>query len=479
MIVAVSFAIIVARRLSIGEYGLWGVILSSSIMLATPVTLWSFWASRFTARGDVNAGVTGLFLTVLYWVPGAAVYLAVSLVEELIVGWGFNYMLIGLPLLFLQCLDSYFSGLAGVVKPELKGYRGFVYETLRLIAVYLSVIVFDMGLKGVILSVEVSLLASTVYIWITLAYMNALKGRFSRNLAFSWLKAWFLPSLNLVYGFLKSGVRAVVSWVTGSEEPVAYLNVGFSAEAPLLQASWAGTAALYARTLRSGGGRDLEETIKLSLLFTGYMLPVFIVLSKTITSIYNPAYINGWPILVLVSIYAVLNGLSSLYATALLGIEKVDLHGIPDRKKLISSYLFKVPLSQILGLVGAYLLFLAVLAVAEMDSIQSAEVVVSSLLLCTFPAFAYLAVKTRESIVYRFPFKELVAVTFASLASALYYVSVKAYDIVVLHFWSQIPVVILHLIVGLAVYLAVLFITSSWMRKLARDTLIYVKRNFI
>lgn len=476
---AVGFAVIVARRLNIGEYGLWGVILSATLMLSTPVWLWSMWAPRFLARGNIDAGLTGLVLTFLYWFPGGLAYLAVAFAEKLLVGWGFRYMLLGMPFMFLQALDSYLVSLAGVVKPETRGYRNFIYETFRIIMVYLFLAIIGLRLDGVVYSVEISLLIASTYMLLVLYKAGVFKGKYSAKLALDWLRAWFLPSLNLVESLLRSGIRAAVSWVTGSEEPVAYLNVGLSAEAPLVQASWAGTSALYARTLRSGRGRDLEETIKLSLLFTGYMLPVFTVLSKTVASIYNPVYTAAWPVLVIVSFYAVFNGLTSIYATVLLGIEKADLNGIPNRRRLASSYLFKVPLTKILGFAGSYVTFIAILWRTKVNGVHTAETVVLSLLLWILPVFIYFARKVGGEISYSFPWRELTAVTLASLVSALYYLVSGANNIIVTHFWAQIPTVILHMTIGLTIYLGALYILSPWMRKLVRDTLSFARKMFI
>ncbi len=479
MLVAVGFAVIVARRLSIGEYGLWGVILSSSLMLSTPVYLWSMWAQRFLARNRSDTGRTGLYITILYWIPGCLAYLGVAYIEQELVGWGFHYMLLGLPFMLLQALDGYLRSLISVIKPEGRGYRNFIYETFRIILVYIFLVVLDYRLDGVIYTVELSLLAAVTYMWHTLYKMGVFNGKFSKTLATEWLSAWFLPSLDLISSFMRTGVRAVVSWITGSEEPVAYLNVGFSAEAPLIQASWAGTSALYARTLRSGRGRDLEETIKLSLLFTGYMFPIFVVLSKTIASVYNPAYTRAWLVLVIVSVYAVFNGLSSIYATVLRGIEKIDLHGIPDKRRLRSSYLFKVPFVQIAGFIGAYLTFVITLLLMDISGVRIAETVVLSLLIWILPVFAYFARKTGEELSYNFPWRELFSVSVASIVSALYYLAVGANSIIVFHFWAQIPEVILHLTIGLIVYMATLYVLSPWMRKLVRDAIGFLGKVFI
>ncbi len=478
MLVAIGFTVIVARKLHVSEYGLWGIILSASLMLSTPVVLWSTWAPRFTARGWKEAGLTGLILTILYWIPGGIIYLLVSVIEEKILGWGFSYMLLGLPLMFFQTLDSFLLTMAAVLKPELRAYRNFIYETLRIILVYFFVVYLDLRLGGVIISVALALFVALSYTWSRLYAMEVFSKRFSLHLAIDWLKAWYLPTTTLLNSFLKSGLRAVVSWVTGSEVPVAYLNVGFSAEAPLLQASGAGTSALYARTLREKKGQDLEETLRLFMFFIGYMLPVFLVLSKAIATLYNPVYIEAYIVISTVSIYAVLNGLSLIYNAVLRGIEAVDMYGMPDYKTLLSSYLFKAPFSRLIVNILAYMIFIPLLFYYRSNPLMAAEAVVIALLVSTVPLLAYYAKRTTAEVAYEFPVREAAAVSIGSIVVSLYFIIVGAYKIVVTHFWSQFPILVVHLTIGLILYLAVLYLINPWIRKLFHDARVFIGFSF-
>ena len=473
MLVAIGFTIIIARRLNIAEYGLWGIILSASLMLSAPIILWTTWAPRFTARGWNEAGMTGLALTMLYWLPGGLIYLLVSFLEEEILGWGLHYMLMGISLMFLQTLDVFFLTMVAVLKPEIRAYRNFIYETLRIVLVYLLVVYAGMRLYGVILSVALALLMAILYVGLRLYRLGVFTKGFSLHLAGNWLRAWYLPTTQLLYSFLRSGLRAFVSWVTGSEVPVAYLNVGFSAEAPLLQASGAGTTALYARTLRSRRGEDIEETLRLFLFFIGYMLPVFLVLSKTIATLYNPVYIEAYVVISTVSIYAVINGLTLVYNAVLRGIDTVDLNGIPNHKELISSYLFKVPVTRLVSTIFAYILFIPLLYYYHSNPLLAAESVVISLLVTTIPLLIYYARRTSAEVIYRFPTKETIAVSISALAVSIYYILVGAYRIIVTHFWKQFPILALHLTIGLVIYITVLYIISPWTRKLFRDAMAF------
>lgn len=77
MLVAIGF-IVVARRLSVDEFSLWGIVWSTSLMLASLTGFWGFWAQRFIVRGIRGAFGTSLLLCLVYWIVGGAVYVGIS-----------------------------------------------------------------------------------------------------------------------------------------------------------------------------------------------------------------------------------------------------------------------------------------------------------------------------------------------------------------------------------------------------------------
>ncbi len=473
--VAVGFVVIVARRLSVEEFGLWGIIFSASNMLAALVALWSMWAQRFYARGREDAPGTGLILTLIYWAPGTLAYLGVSFLEERILGWGLGYMLLGLPIFLLLTLNNYFSGLANVSKPELLGYRGFLYDTSRLIFAYLMVVQLEKGLLGALLAVELSILLGVVYLGFALRRINVLKGRYSLQLMREWLRAFYIPLAGTLTQFMRTGLRAVVSWVSGSEVPVAYLNVGFASEAPLLQASQAATPALYARVLKEKRGADVEEALRLYLLFAGYMLATFTVLSKTIASLYNPEYAEAHLVIPLIAAYAAMLSLVSIYGTTLRGAEEVDREGVPSYRLLLGSQLFRVPAARLGAILLSYALAIPALIHYREDPLRSAEAVAVALIAGTSPLLMSFYKQARRMVPHRFPSRELGAVLTGSAATTIYYIAMGVNDIRVTKFWDYAPSLALHLAAGLAIYGIVIYMLSPWMRRLVRDALAFAR----
>ncbi len=475
MAAAVGFVVVVARRLSIEEFGLWGIIFSASNMLAALVALWSVWAQRFYARGREDAPGTGFVLTLLYWVPGSLAYLGISLLEARILGWGFHYMLAGLPILLLQTINTYFIGLSNVSKPELRGYRGFLYDTLRLGLAYLLVAHLRMGLLGALLAIELALLVGDLYLGAALRRIGVLRFGFSRRLAVEWLRAFYIPIAGMLTQLMRTGLRAVVSWVSGSEIPVAYLNVGFASEAPLLQASQAATPALYARVLREKRGSDVEESLRLFLLFAGYMLATFIVLSRTIASLYNPEYAEAHLVIPLIAIYAAMLSLASIYATVLGGAEEVDKEGLPTHKLLLRSQLFRVPAARLGAMLLSYTLAVSALIYFKGDPLKSAEAVATALIIGTLPLLAHFYGQAKRMVPHRFPLRELGAVLTGSAVVAFYYIAMSVNDIRVTRFWAYAPSLAFHLAAGLALYVSTVYALSPWMRRLVRDAFAFTK----
>ncbi len=478
VLVALGFTIIVARRLSISEFGLWGIILSLAGMLAAPTRLWSFWAQRFHARGWREAASTGLVVTLSYLVPAFLVYIFASMLETRVIGWGFDYLIMAIPIILLQPSMNYLSSLVAVTKPELVAYTNMINDTLRLIAAYLFVAKLRMGLEGAIYSLELALLVATVYLAISLVRLGALKPAFSYQLVKEWFKAFYIPSLILLVNVFRSSVRMVVSLISGSEVPVAYLNVGFSAERPLLQASRAAVPALYARSLREKRREDVEETLRLYIFFSGFLFATFISLSRTIASLYNPRYVDAHLIIPLVALYAFLGGLANIYGTALRGAEKVDVEGIPRHSRLLSSRLFKVPLAWLVAMTASYAMFIVPVLLYVKDPIAIAFLVATSLIIGTAALLAYLWYETRSFIPHSFPLREAIAVAVAALIVATYYIVSGTAALEITSFWSQAPLLMLHLLVGIIVYAAAMYALSPWVRKLTGDALTYLEGLF-
>jgi len=331
-----------------------------------------------------------------------------------------------------------------------------------------------MKLLGALLSIQIALLISIVYVLFILSKSKSIALIFSKELARQWFKGFYVPVLAVVQGFLKGGLRAIVSWVSGSEVTVAFLNVGFASEAPLLRASQSVTPALYARALRRPRVRDLEESLRLFMLFSGFMFVSFSVLSKTIASLYNPVYVSAHVIIPIVTLYAIVTGFVNIYATFISGSTRVDAEGIRSVKEVLFSPLFKLPLIGLLSIVFSYAMLIPLVLLVKGDHLLEALMVSLALIVGSVIVFPYLRYELKRLGSSIFPWKEFAQISIASLASGVYYVLSGAWGITVASFWRDAPVLGFHIVVAALIYFGVLYVLSGWFRGLVRAGLKYV-----
>ncbi len=480
IITALLFTVMVARRLNISEFGLWGIILSLAAMLATPTSLWIFWAQRFYVRGWKEAAGTGLIITFIYILPAIIIYLIISLLEKSAIGWGFEYFLLAIPIIILQIIANYMFSLIAVTKPEVGAYAAILSNSLKLLVAYFLVVILGMKLRGVIITISISIFITIIYLTIILIKIDVLSLSFSIRLVKEWLNAAYIPFLSFLVELLRSSLRTIVSLIVKSELPVAYLNVGFSTEGPLIQAARASSPALYARALRQKKKEDLEETLRFYLFFIGFMFATYFSLSKTIASLYNPKYISAHIIIPLVALYAILNGFSDIYDTAIRGVEKVDASGVLRLKELLSSMLFKIPIVRLASLITSYMLFLLLLSFLSLtDPIIISIIVVITLIAGSIILATYLLLNVHRLFSYTFPFREAITIMLASLFTIIYYFISGAATLEITSFWEKAPLLLFHIFDGFVIYIIVTYCFSPWLRKLVKDSLLYIRSHIL
>ena len=470
MLVAVGFVVVVARRLPVSEFGLWGIMLSASLMLSAPVNIWSYWSRRYYARGKPEASGTGMLLTLFYFIPLALLYVGLAYFESYVIGWGFTELLIALPVPLLTALDTYLTAFSVVIKPELIGYKRVVYETLRLAVAYIAVVILGLRYFGAVLAIIAALLAAIGYSLGVLIKYGAVNIKFSLSLVREWLKASYVPAIGIVNGFLRNALRVIVSWVTGSEVPVAYLNVALAAQSPV-QAAGAVTPALYARMLRERRVSDVEESMRLLFLTGAYMLVIFTVLSKPIASLYNPQYIAASILIVVVASYSLINALFGVCSAALTGADLVDVEGIKSHRHIIHSYLFKVPLLALMATVAAY-----VISAPLGYAVRTNYLLVALLFLVVFLVTSVLSLvavyrMALKEMRFVFPLREAIASAVSALLMGAYFMILGVHEVTIAHFWVDAPWLAMHLVVGTSVYLIALALMSKWFRELGKSVI--------
>ncbi len=476
LVIAIAFVVLIARKLSVYEFGLWGIAFSLANVFSIPTSIWMGWARRFVARGVRGAIATSIVLNVAYVALVSPIYLLVSWLVSLPIG-GFEYLaLYGLGLLIVLVLYSGFSGLSDVLAPEVTGYATGMVPTLRLGLAVVLVLFLHMGLAGAFISVIVARSVGAAFH----AFMLLRKGLLtwdglSKELALNWFKRAYVSIIGVVNAQLRNIDRTIVAVIAGSATPAAYLGAAYTARTPIGEAGRSVSLVLAARLLREARGEDVVEALRMCFVFVGYVLVTLVVIGKPILSLLNPKYVVAYPAFVLTALGVAVSNISNIYVTSSTASETADLD---LDASLIRTRLVRTPLA-VLGFNAVALAGASVVAwFLRGDAVAAATVYPAAWLLASIGVGVVARRHALEAVRIRFPWREALAVAAASLVSGLAYLALGAQELVVTSFWDQAPLLLGYVVVGLACYLLVLFVLSEWFRELVRAIVNEVLRVF-
>ncbi len=475
LIVSVGFTVVIARKLSPADFGVWGIVVSTTLMLANLWSLIGFWMRRDIARGDRTAVSAGTAAAILYSIIAAMAHIALGLAQSALFGWPFEAFLVSAPMTVAAVIDKYSSAIVSMIKPEGVGYKNFVLDTVRFISAIGIIYVIGRSVYSPIIAYTLGFLTSSL-VSLTILFRIGIRPWPGHLLKVKeWVKAAYIPLASVARLSILSGARAIFSWATGSEVSVAYLNVGLSTQTVIVRASAQSTPALYTRLLRGRGKEDVEEVLRLFMLLTGFMAASFIALSRTIASLYNPIYIGAWPVVIIISVFGVAEGIASILTVSAWGSVRSERLTWSELK---GTPLFRVTYVRLLALVASLLAGSVLARLVVPNYLMAAEYFAMALLTGSAIYTLWVGSHVRASFNFRFPRKEVTASLIASITVIAYYIVSGAGELIVENFWHVAPLLLIHGIVALVIYVVVWAALSPWFRWLVRASLAYLGRFF-
>ncbi len=467
LIVSLGFVVIVTRRLSVEEFGLWAIILALVNYPIMPISFWNYWCSRFVARRIPRSLGTGIAVTLSYLPLALLVYcLAAYAMYVFVIGWGLSTMLIfGVLLVVIIAFRNVFSGISQAYAPEVLGYGSLVYEFLRLPLAFLLVVLLCLRLDGALLTMVISHLMALMVMMFFLYRRGLRWDGIDLTLAKRWFKGFLIPLIGIVNGLILSSDRILLASLSGSEVPVAYMSAGYSLRNPIVYGR-ATASGLYAKMLRGGSASDVEEITRLYFAVTLFMLITILCLAYPLMSLLNPIYRDAYWIVLITGLFAFIQGVVGIFGPIVSGREEVDLKPDVAVKDFIKSRLFKWSSTSItmhvVSLVFGTILLLIFMPFNNIILLASAYPISWLISLCIFtPRFHRLA---KSVVDFKFPWRDIMPFIIASLCSALCYLTLGSYSIIVESFWRDAPILLTHVIIAGITYLAVSYALSPWLR---------------
>jgi O-antigen/teichoic acid export membrane protein len=326
------FLVMMTRTLSAQQFGLYEVITDLVAFAAYPAGLVAFWATRDIARGKMF-GRTAIALNILLSALGIVIYLALSYLSSSRIPSA-NLMTLLFAVLLVPV--SYFNQAANSVvaghRPVVLGYAVIFSEAAKLLVAYPLLIVFKVGIDGVILAVMVANLAQGVSS--ALLAGDAISSPVNIEQGRRWLTHSWLPMLTSLPLMLSVADTFIASLTDANTVLVGHYQAAFSV-ASLAGYSLYLASAMYPLLLKGGSDEVTAMTLDLALAFGIPMAAGAALLATPILHILSPTYLDASTALGILAIAALVNTVSSVFDQTLVGKDRVDV----DESAKFSDYL--------------------------------------------------------------------------------------------------------------------------------------------
>ncbi len=463
-------SIIIARSLSVEEYGLLGLLLSIYNILLYAYAIWDWWMYRFYARGRVEYASAALFLSLVYMPLSMLIYVVIGYYYYLILGFGLTYFLAASILLAIGGLQYYYQYISRASRPFIIGYAFTVGELFRLAALYVLVYVYGMGLLGVIYS----LMASRVAVVFSYHYFLRRESVYMprpmmlRREIIVFFKNAFVPIVAFAANFLLNMERPLIVVFSGTTAYAAYITVSYIPRNIMQGSRFAFTAGLTAALLKKPRARDIVDTLRIALAVATLQLAVMSVFSRPILMVFNPVYLSAALLFVLYNAEAYVMTIANIFLSVLTGTDKSDLS--VNGAGLVRSNVFFVAAANLLRNLAALaagtagMLYLLG-AVGARDPVLVVLPYPLGWLVTGMALAAYSYRRARGEIEFSVPWREAFAAALASLAVALYGLVVGAYSMGYGGFWYTLFYLVVHGSASLMIFVAVMAAASPWTRR--------------
>lgn len=339
VVTGIVFTLIVTRRLSPEEFGMWSIIGSmiSYFLIAEPVI--SFWSTRQIARGE-EVGKTSLISSISFSMGAIPLYLVFAYFVSTVSRSHLDSLILASILLPVTFVSQTLSGINLGHKPHATSYGLLVFEILKIPAGLALVYSLDLGVNGAIIATLIAYLGKIL----VQGYFGKtqLKDKFNTNALKRWIKLSWIPLYSNLSHLIWTLDVVLYSIIVGSVKGVAYFAAS-SAIAAIIGHAGLISQALYPKLLAKGSHDYAKENFTRLMYFAVPLLGTSVIFAKPALFALNPVYVDGSIIVVIMSFRAFFYVITGVLYQMLLGIETTDIEQNPKFSSLTKSKIFFVP----------------------------------------------------------------------------------------------------------------------------------------
>lgn len=470
VITGVIFVIMVTRRLSPEELGLWTLInsLVTYVFVVDPIV--SYWSTRQTARGE-DVGKTVLSIATLFSIGGILVYLTISIFISESLSIDFPLLLLSVALVPLLFFHGALSGIALGTKPHSEQYAIVAFESAKIPLGFLFVVFFQMGIYGAILAIILSNIVRIIVLLIQLRLY--ILGQIKLQLIKFWFKMSWLPMYGMIPSFAITLDVIIFSAISNSLTGLAFWTAGITIAALVTQSGTL-SQALYPKLIATQNKEFAEISLQRTLFIAIPFLTLSIIFAKPLLHIINPIYVNGYVIVYFLAAGAFIKIFINFSYNVIRAYEQVDANQQTSFRLYVKSKLFVIPtLTYVMS--GIYLSGLIPLLLfrpinwTDIDLVQMWALIY---LASHIPFAVYGLVSIRRNYGVIIPLIPVTKFTIASLiASTVLYFLINHYLEYKTSIWEFIPEIIPFLTLGSLIYFGFTYLTD-------RSTRVFFKSIF-
>jgi len=469
---AFLFSLIVIRKLSVDEYGLFTISIAV-IYLITPISqIWNFWVYRYYARKQYelsNAGLTITLISILVLTP-------LTYISTYIVFRNHLYPLIISISLMSILMGNYNITVLSSTKPFCVGYIQFISEIVRVTSAYIYVHVFKMGLTGALLSFLTYALSLPLSSMILIGMYKLYKPRFTLRVKslIALFKNFYISMLNVIDTQLRASSERLLTFLyTGSSLIPAYIGVSYVARGFIGASASATYISVSARLLRGESRIDIEDTIRLFLVLNLPLAGLFIVFSKLVLSVLNPEYMPMRLLLILYSVLFLLDSYRVQLYNMLVALDKSDIeeHGLALKKSLLYRNTIVLALSTIIYIASGVSTSLIVYSYFTDNPLTVLlPYPLSGIIVYSATILIYHR-RLKKIVDYRYPYRELYAGLTGLILMTIYAFTTGFIEYACTSIYREIPVIFFIGLSSIAVYAIVVYTLSPFTRIMLRKGL--------
>lgn len=480
LIIAVAFTIIATRKLSVEEYGLYTTILGVLSSILMYYDIWGYWSRRFYARGKKTICSTVIILNLMYVPIAMLIMFVIGLYYNYILGNCLIFFLLVLPRIVIAAFNRYFRSISASSRPYIIGKVNMVYESIRIILAYIFVAILLWRLTGILLSIVIASLVSTISHFLLLNYYGLKIPRPKINLYDLKILLFnsYIPLISSLYIFLSHVEKPILTAITASTIVTAYLGVSYIPRNVILQGGYAFTSGLYARLLRSPSKKDIEDILRICIFVNIGVSFLLFALSTSILSLFRTEYIKARILFVLFIIESLFITASSIFTAIATSREERDLYVYG--KELMKTPLFKIPLIRLIR--GVFSIIVGSLAVYALFTMGIKDPILLALpyplawFISSIPYTIYTYKQAIKKSHFSIPWRDLLIALFAGSISALSLHLLNYDKLIIRSFWNDLPELFIAACLGISLYTIIIYSLSPWVREFINLGLSYINK---